>query len=141
MWDPGDKEDIIFEKQPNKGCRYCFASAIQGPDPRVETPVFPHQQAGIIPGVTWIFCPQKKKSHQGDYHKVFNGKNFVNWWKEILLPNLTQPSVIILDNAKYHMVYGEHVPKPSKMKKADCIKYLKKRCYSILTTFGNKFET
>ena len=47
VWDPGDKEDIIFEKQPNKGCRYCFASAIQGPDPRVENLSFLINRQGL----------------------------------------------------------------------------------------------
>ena len=40
-----------------------------------------------------------------------------------MLPNLSQPSLIMLDNAKYHKVYGAHVPKVAKLKKQQCIDY------------------
>ena len=36
-----------------------------------------------------------------NYHQNFNGTNFVHWFKTQLLPNLSQPSLIRLDNAKY----------------------------------------
>lgn len=72
----------------------------------------------------WMFCPQKKGGHVGDYHKVFEGKNFVAWFRDSLLPNLKQPSLIMMDNARYHLVYGEDVPKPSKMKKEECLTFL-----------------
>ena len=79
-----------------------------------------------MPGSLWAFCPQKAKDNISDYHKVFNGQNFVNWWKEQLLPNLKVPSLIMLDNAKYHKVYGEHVPKVYKLKKPELQEYLTK---------------
>ena len=72
----------------------------------------------------WAFCPKKKGGHQGDYHKVFNGENFVTWWRDQLLPNLHQPSLIMLDNAAYHLVKGPDVPKPGRMKKAELQQYL-----------------
>ena len=73
------------------------------------------------------FSPQDKKGHKGDYHKFFNSKNFLLWFKKQLLANLHQPSLIILDNAKYHKTYDSFVPKSYKMKKQDCINYLKRR--------------
>jgi hypothetical protein len=79
-------------------------------------------------------CPQKARDHQGDYHKVFHGGNYVDWWTRQLLPNLTQPSLIILDNAKYHLVYGNHVPKWSKMKKQECIDYLRSKQVEVVPT-------
>ena len=47
----------------------------------------------------WIFQSQKSS---GNYHQNFNGTNFVHWFKTQLLLNLSQPSLICLDNAKYH---------------------------------------
>lgn len=67
----------------------------------------------------WAFCPQKKEDHKGDCQKVFNGNNFITWWKDQLLPNFNQPSAIPLDNAKYHCVHPPNVPKVSKMKKQE----------------------
>jgi hypothetical protein len=69
-------------------------------------------------------CPQKKGDHQGDYHKVFNGGNYIPWFRDQLLANLHQPSLIMLDNAAYHCVYGEGVPQWYRMKKQECIDYL-----------------
>jgi hypothetical protein len=40
------------------------------------------------------------------------------------MANLHQPSLIMLDNAAYHCVYGEDVPKWHKLKKQECIDYL-----------------
>jgi transposase len=72
----------------------------------------------------WAFCPQKKSDHQGDYHKVFNGDNYIVWFRDQLLANLHQPSLIMLDNAAYHFVYGKGVPQWYRMKKQQCIDYL-----------------
>jgi hypothetical protein len=65
----------------------------------------------------WAFCPPQKQDHSGDYNKVFNGENFVTWWKNQSLPNLHQDSVIYLDTAKYHKVPAADTPKAYKMKK------------------------
>jgi hypothetical protein len=124
VWDPKDVLDIQHGKSKHKGRRYCFAAAIQGPDPFVDVPELASEKAGLVPGTIWAFCPQKKGSDQGDYHKVFNGENFVTWWKNQLLPNLHQPCLIHMDNAAYHKVYGSHVPKCGKMQKQECIDYL-----------------
>jgi len=35
IWDPNDDQDLQVGKLPNKGNRYCFLCAIQGPNPRV----------------------------------------------------------------------------------------------------------
>ena len=81
-------------------------------------------KAGLVPGLVWLFCPQKKGDHTGDYHKVFHGKNFFQWWIGQLLRNLHQPSLIMLDNAAYHLVKDDGVPKVSKLKKAELKEYL-----------------
>lgn len=127
LWDPSDDQDIQVGKAPAKGRRYCFAAAIQGSNPRVAVTIEAKDKAGLVDGTVWAFCPQKTADHQGDYHKVFNGKNFVAWFRDSLLPNLQQPSLIMMDNAKYHLVYGDDVPKPSKMKKEECLTYLQSK--------------
>ncbi len=37
-----------------------------------------------------------------DFHKNFNKNNFYKYMQNILLPNLEQPSIIVMDNASYH---------------------------------------
>ena len=116
LWDPNDEQDLQIGKDANKGNRYCFLCAIQGPNPRVFQPdnganandaklldklklsqLEKKDRGGVVPGTVWTFCPQKKEHHQGDYHKVFNSSNFMAWWKDQLLQNLTQPSLIIME--------------------------------------------
>lgn len=115
-------------------------SRLERPLPKEEGTVLQQQSKDQTPGLLemlkrrrWLALYQirsglsvspKKGGHQEDYHKVFDGKNFVNWWKTQLLPNLHQPTIIMLDNAKYHLVYEEHVPKPGRMKKQEVIDWL-----------------
>jgi transposase len=133
-WDPNDEQDLQIGKRPAKGNCYCFLCAIQGPDPRVFdeqntytkeekevakevlSTLQPKERGGVVEGSVWAFCPQQKKMHKGDYHKVFNAKNFTQWWKDQLLPNLTQPCIIIMDNASYHKAYPDDFPTSSSKK-------------------------
>lgn len=124
IFDPSDNQGVQVINAPPKGRSSCFAAAIQGPDPRVESPTCSEEKAGLVSGSFWRFCPQQPKQHIRDYHKVFDGENFVNWWKTRLLPNLRQPSLIMLDSAKYHLVKGSHVPNVGKMKKEELQEYL-----------------
>ncbi len=112
VWDPNDSEDRPV-KVPQKGNRFCFCAAIQE---SIED-----EPAGSVPGSAWIFSPQDKSGHKGDYHRNFNGANFLSWFSNSLLPNLSRPSMIILDNAKYHKVLPESTPVSSKMRKADIL--------------------
>jgi transposase len=133
VWDEGDEADQQDKKPPAKGKRACFVAAIQGPNPRKPASVAPEDQARLIPNSLWHFIPTDAKSHKGDYHKVFNGANFVPWFRDQLLPNLgADPCVIMMDNAKYHLVYGEDVPIPGKMKKAELLEFLTSQ--SVSTT-------
>ncbi len=56
----------------------------------------------------------------------------MKWWNEQLLPKLFNSSIIIMDNAAYHIVYGLNVCKVHKMKKQDCIDYLQSQTMSAL---------
>ena len=44
----------------------------------------------------------RSKTNSGDYHDEMNSEHFLEWMTEQLLPQLEEPSVIILDNATYH---------------------------------------
>jgi transposase len=133
VYDENDEADVQDKKPPAKGKRACFVAAIQGPNPRKPASVEPEDQARLVPNSLWHFIPTDAKSHKGDYHKVFNGQNFVPWFRDKLLPNLGDaPCVIMMDNAKYHLVYGEDVPIPSKMKRAELLEFLTSQ--SVSTT-------
>lgn len=56
-------------------------------------------KAGFIEGADLIFSSKSKSS---DYHDNMNTEMFIKWLREKLLPSLSEPSVIILDNAPYH---------------------------------------
>ena len=131
IWDPNDEQDVQVGKLKHKGNCYCFLCAIQGPDPheaevtdkeKLET-LHLQDCGGIVPGSVWTFSPQQKSLNKGDCHKVFNSSNFLQWWKEQLLPNLKQPSLIIMDNEIHHCAYPNDVPK-GHTKKADWQGYL-----------------
>jgi hypothetical protein len=124
VWNPADNLDLRTGQERNTGRRFCFCTAIQGQSPIADNTCLPEQQAGMVPNSLWLWSPDQKGASHGDYHKVFNGGNYVKWWKEQLLPNLLEPSIIITDNAAYHLVYNESVPKPARMKREDCIAYL-----------------
>lgn len=128
LWDPSDDQDIQIGKLQHKGRRYCFLAAIQGPDPRIDEPsMIRKEKAGLVRGSLWYFSPTKKKHSTGDYHKVFNSTNFIKWWREQLLPNLIQPSLIMMDNAKYHATYPLDIPKVSKLRKAETQAFLERK--------------
>ena len=122
LYDPFDDADIATIKDRHKGARYCFICAIQGPS--VMETGLPCDSGGIVPGSWWDFSPTRKKDHKGDYHKVFNGANFTAWFRDYLLPGLTEPCLIIMDNARYHQVYGPEVPKVWLLKKPELQQYL-----------------
>jgi transposase len=55
---------------------------------------------GWIEGSKLVF--KAKDSKTEDYHTNMNNAVFIKWFKEKLLPHLRGPSLIIMDNAKYH---------------------------------------
>ena len=54
---------------------------------------------GFIPGASLIFSTTNKSM---DYHNNMNCDNFEEWIQQQLLPNLEEPSLILMDNASYH---------------------------------------
>ncbi|KAI5707416.1 hypothetical protein M8J77_021385 [Diaphorina citri] len=67
---------------------------------------------GFIPGAKKVF--RSKKS--GDYHDEMNAEHFMEWFRENLLPGLSVPSVIVMDNAPYHSKVLSKVPNSSNKK-------------------------
>lgn len=66
-------------------------------------------EEGFVPGALLVFST---KSKSADYHDDMNATNFMKWFEEMLMPNLTKPSVIVMDNASYHV---KQVNKPPTM--------------------------
>lgn len=60
---------------------------------------------GWVPGAKLVFKSSKKT---GDYHGQMNAELFQKWFKEKLLPNIPSNSLIVMDNAAYHMTLSEH---------------------------------
>ena len=53
---------------------------------------------GFIPNCDHVFEGKKN----GDYHEDMDGKTFIVWFQNQLVPTLEELSVIVLDNASYH---------------------------------------
>lgn len=77
-------------------------------------------EMGFIPNALLMFKSGLKK---GDYHDDMNFKNYENWLKEKLIPNLQPNSVVVIDNAPYHNVQVNPAPSSSSLK-ADMLKWL-----------------
>lgn len=58
----------------------------------------------------------KSKQKSGDYHHSMNFCNFYKWLEKMFLPNIEKPSVIVMDNAKYHCVEQDKKPTNSNVK-------------------------
>ncbi|XP_072402028.1 uncharacterized protein [Diabrotica undecimpunctata] len=68
---------------------------------------------GFIEGAEAIFS---SKSALMDNHGEMNQENFLLWFENQLLKSLTEPSLIIMDNAPYHNMLLEKAPNTSSTK-------------------------
>jgi hypothetical protein len=68
---------MLLQKAKYKRYYYCFVAAIQGPNQRVFKLAAVGDRARLVLGTVWVFCLTKKGAHKGDYHKVFNSKNYL----------------------------------------------------------------
>lgn len=62
---------------------------------------------GFIRDCKWVFRSKKAGT---DYHSEMNSVSFKKWFSEHLLPNLEEPTTIIMDNAPYHSAQIDKVP-------------------------------
>ncbi|XP_046666826.1 uncharacterized protein LOC124358567 [Homalodisca vitripennis] len=76
---------------------------------------------GFIPGCCLLF----KSGGTGDYHEEMDGVTFQAWFKDTLLPQLSTPSTIVMDNASYHSQLLDKVPNKSS-KKAEMQEWLQR---------------
>ena len=79
--------------------------------------------AGLVPGSMWNFSPGSTADHKGDYHKAFNGDNYLQWWTN------QQPSIFTLDNTKYHLA---HIPRWNTIKKHKAHYFLEKKASHLI---------
>lgn len=75
---------------------------------------------GFISGASLIFS---STCHSMDYHDSMNSETFEKWVENQLIPNLEQPSLIVMDNASYHSRLVEKNP-TSSWKKSDITEWL-----------------
>ena len=52
-------------------------------------------------------------SEDGDYHNEMNACVFIDWFENQLMPVVKEPSVIVLDNARYHNTRVEEIVTPT----------------------------
>lgn len=78
-------------------------------------------EKGFIDGAELVFS---SSTNQGDYHGEMNKSNFLMWFENQLLKNLSEPSVIIMDNAPYHSSIENKAPTTAS-KKEDVQKWLR----------------
>lgn len=64
-------------------------------------------EKGFVPNALLLFSGVNK---QEDYHSEMNCHNFTKWVTEKLMPNITEPSIIVMDNAPYHSVIKNKAP-------------------------------
>ncbi|KAJ8913779.1 hypothetical protein NQ315_002685 [Exocentrus adspersus] len=62
---------------------------------------------GFVENASLVFSSTSKSA---DYHDSMNREMFEKWMTEKLLPNLEEPSLIIMDNAPYHSALAEKLP-------------------------------
>jgi hypothetical protein len=93
---------------------YCAAEG-----PWVEKPSGPGPRLLLVHAVTTDggvegaqrVCQAKQRT--GDYHGQMNVANFRQWFAESRLPPIPVASLIMMDNAPYHNVYGDGAFSPT----------------------------
>lgn len=53
---------------------------------------------------------QEKLLGTGDYHNEKNAANFIKYLREKIIPNLSERSVLVMDNISYHNMQEERCP-------------------------------
>ncbi|KAJ8980357.1 hypothetical protein NQ317_019244 [Molorchus minor] len=84
-------------------------------------------KGGFIDGAGLIFSTKNKRA---DYHDNMTSQLFEKWMAEELLPRLEKPSLIVMDNARYHYRLLEKSPNSSSTKD-EIIKWLQAKLIDI----------
>ena len=117
----------MIGKAKHKSCHSCFVAAIQSPNLQAQDSDKVGNMAKLVPGCMWAFLLGSTAGHKGNYYKVFNKDNQLQWWTNQSLLNLIQSSTIILYNARYQLALGAHIPKWSTIKKQETHNVLEKK--------------
>ena len=83
---------------------------------------------GCVPGARLLY----KFTGVGDYHGAVTHELYMRWFRQQLLPNLPPRSVIVMDNAKYHLNLPSGAPK---------LPMQKQQLQQILRDHGVPFES
>ena len=87
-------EDENVTNTTHKGLWFCSVTVIQAYGRLTYT--------GLVSGSFELFTPERTQRHFGDHHKMLNTENFMAYSQNGLLPNVHEPSIIIIENAKSH---------------------------------------
>lgn len=110
---------------PNKGWSDgSTTGTIAAPIGKGERLILLHagRSSGFVPGCCLLF----KSGGTGDYHEEMDGVTFQKWFNDKLLPQLSNPTTIVMDNASYHSHLLEKVPNTS-TKKAEMQAWLQRQ--------------
>ncbi|XP_077498610.1 uncharacterized protein LOC144109685 [Amblyomma americanum] len=93
-----------------------LSTGLQNPSGKGGRLIVTHcgSEQGFVEGAAEVF---RAKKNSGDYHEEMNGEHYENWFSRRLLPLLPPGSVIVMDNAPYHSVKQDKVPRMSSLKK------------------------
>ena len=113
-------ESYVNKNHSNDFIWYCDEDGpwVQKPSGKGERLIIVHAMTkrGWLPGTKLTFKSTRKT---GDYHGQMNHELFARWFTEQLLPNIAEPSLIIMDNASYHNALSGHCAPTATGKKAD----------------------
>lgn len=120
-------ESYVNKNHSNDFIWYCDEDGpwVQKPSGKGERLIIVHAMTkrGWLPGAKLTF---KSTRQTGDYHGQMNHELFARWFAEQLLPNISEPSLIIMDNASYHNALSGHSAPTATCKKADIGAWLQK---------------
>lgn len=102
---------------PHKGI-YCILVAIFC---ATASGIAAKSRVGIVEESVRCFSTNKAGGSDCDDHNNFNEVNFAVWFREMLLPSLVLPSLIIIDSESYSLNKPYGTPNTGKMRKADII--------------------
>ena len=107
-------EVYLDETFINKNHSNQFTWYLEEDGPSVNKPSGKDERVIVINAITfdgWVNDAQlvfQAKRKTGDYHGQMDYDNFSKWFKERLLPNVPDNSIIIMDNASYHNATEEN---------------------------------
>jgi transposase len=98
-----EPKDELPSAERLRGPPLCFAAAITGRHPEAragrEERLSPDREAHLVEGSFHVFDPRAKLNCRD---ARLSAEIFMDWFKDNLLANLKEPSMIVLDSAAHH---------------------------------------